>query len=164
MPGYVKKALVRFQKEGIAGCNSPIIYIPPVIGPGPQMVAPADDTYVDAATKTYVQEVTGVFLFYSRAVDPTMLTAVNKISSEQSKPTTATLKAIDRLLSYASRHPDASIVLRPSNMQLCAESDASYHSETKARSRAGGILYFGRNSDGSINVAMLQWWAWTGQG
>ena len=31
-------------------------------------------TPLDAATKTFIQEVSGVFLFYSRAVDPTMLT------------------------------------------------------------------------------------------
>ena len=157
MPGYVQKALVRFSKQNITGANSPLIYIPPVIGPGPQMTPednPADLEPVDAKTKTYVQEVTGVFLFYSRAVDPTMLTAVNKISMQQSQPTAATLKAIDRLFSYASRHPDAHIVIRPSNMQLQAQSDASYHSETKARSRAGGILYFGLCHDGSINGAV----------
>jgi hypothetical protein len=54
---------------------------------------------VNDTTKTFVQEVTGVFLFYSRAVDPTMLTAGNKISAEQSKPTKAILKEVDRLLS-----------------------------------------------------------------
>lgn len=68
---------------------------------------------VDQPTKTFVQEVTGVLLFYSRAVDPTMLIAVNKISSDQSKPTKATLDAVDRLLSYAERYPNATIVLRP---------------------------------------------------
>ena len=39
----------------------------------------------------------------------------------------------------------------PSDMQLCAQGDASYLSETKARSRAGGILYFGLTPHQSIN-------------
>jgi hypothetical protein len=84
-----------------------------------------------------------------------MLTAVNKISMQQAKPTEATLLAVDRLLSYAERYPTAEITIRPSNMKLCAQSDASYHSESGARSRAGGALYFGLNStDGSINGAI----------
>jgi len=157
MPGYVEKALKRFGKAEQQGAKSPLIYTPPPRGPEGQFTSTpsaASLEPVDAKTKTFVQEVTGVFLFYSRAVDPTMLTAVNKISMEQAKPTRATLKAVDRLLSYAARYPSATVVFRPSNMQLCGQSDASYISETEARSRAGGILHFGLNRDGSVNGAI----------
>ena len=157
MPGYVNKAIARFGKAKKPGAKSPLIYTPPQRGSQQQMVPelpPEALHYVDAATKTLVQEVTGVFLFYSRAVDPTMLSAVNKISTEQSKPTIATMAAVDRLLSYAERYPSATIVIRRSNMQLCVQSDASYLSERDARSRAGGILYFGLNTDGTINGAI----------
>ena len=157
MPGYVEKALKRFGTAEQLGAKSPLIYTPPLRGPEGQFTSTpsaASLHYVDAKTKTFVQEVTGVFLFYSRAVDPTMLTAVNKISMEQAKPTVATLKAIDRLLSYAARYPNATVVFKPSNMQLCGQSDASYISETGARSRAGGILHFGLNRDGSVNGAI----------
>ena len=119
--------------------------------PGPP---PGANELVDNTTKTFVQEVTGVLLFYSRAVDLTMLIAVNKISSDQSKPTKATMEAVDRLLSYAARYPNATIVLRPSNMQLQVQSVASYHSETNARSRACGILYFGINSEMAASMAL----------
>ena len=37
--------------------------------------------------KRFVQEVTGTFLFYARAVDGTMLTALNSLAVEQSNPT-----------------------------------------------------------------------------
>ena len=157
MPGYVHKAIVRFGHAKNPGAKSPLIYVPPLRGPEQQLVpdlSPESYKFVDAKTKTFVQEVTGVFLFYSRAVDPTMLTAVNKISSEQSNPTEATLKAVDRLLSYAERYPDATIIIKASNMQLCAQSDASYLSETKARSRAGGMLYFGLTAEGAVNGAI----------
>jgi hypothetical protein len=154
MPGYIEKALQRFGKAKQRGAKSPLLYIPPTLGQA-QQIAPeptADEaTLVDAQTKTFVQEVTGVFLFYSRAVDPTMLTAVNKISMQSAKPTHATLKAIDRLLSYAERYPNAITEIRPSNMQLCAQSDASYLSEYGARSRAGAVLYFGLTGDHAIN-------------
>jgi len=89
-----------------------LTYTPPQLGQTQQLVPQLTQdelTPVDAATKTFVQEVTGVFLFYSRAVDPTMLTAVNKISMQQAAPTQATLKAIDRLLSYAERYPNATV-------------------------------------------------------
>ena len=157
MPGYVQKAIIRFGKPKRSGAKSPLIYIPPQRGAEQQMVpeaSPAARQPVDAKTKTFIQEVTGVFLFYSRAVDPTMLTAVNRISSEQASPTQATLAAVDRLLSYAERYPNATIVIRPSDMKLCVQSDASYLNESNARSRAGGILYFGINKDGSINGAI----------
>ena len=157
MPGYVEKAIVRFGHAKQRGAKSPLVYTPPQYGQAQQMVpelTTEETTLVDAQTKKFVQEVTGVFLFYSRAVDPTMLTAVNKISLQQANPTQATLKAIDRLLSYAERYPDATIEIHASDMQLCAQSDASYLSEPNARSRAGAILYFGRTPDQAINGAI----------
>ena len=157
MPGYVEKALQRFGAAKQRGAKSPLIYTPPIRGEAQQLVPTLTEdelTPVDAKTKTFVQEVTGVFLFYSRAVDPTMLTAINKISMQQASPTRATLKAIDRLLSYAERYPDATIEIYPSDMQLHAQSDASYLSETSARSRAGGILYFGLTPNGAVNGAI----------
>ena len=154
MPGYIEKAIQRFGQAKQRGAKSPIIYEPPQYGQAQQYVTEptADEQQlVDAKTKTFVQEVIGVLLFYSRAVDPTMLMAVNKISTQTAKPTRATLKAIDRLLSYAERYPNATLEIRPSNMQLCAQSDASYLSEYNARSRAGALFYFGLNQEGVVN-------------
>ena len=72
---------------------------------------------------------------------------------EQANPTEKTLTMVDRLLSYAERFPNAHIILRPSDMHIRAHSDASYASESKARSRAGGIIFLGYNEDGSVNGA-----------
>lgn len=158
MPGYVEKAIKRFGSAKHMGARSPLTYIPPnygtKAGQAHPELPPEAHEYVNDTAKTFIQEATGVFLFYSRAVDPTMLTAVTKISSQQSKPTRATLQAVDRLLSYAERYPTAEVIIRASDMQLHAQSDASYHSESGARSRAGGILYFGTDTDGNINGAI----------
>ena len=157
MPGYVDKALQRFGRAERRGARSPLTYIPPVIGVRSQETRPLPPEAlepVDATKKTFIQEVTGVFLFYSRAVDPTILTALNKISIQQTNPTKATLRAVDRLLSYVETYPNAHIIITRSDMQLCVQSDASYHSETGARSRAGGIIYFGCTADGTINGAI----------
>jgi hypothetical protein len=48
-----------------------------------------------------------------------------------------------RLLQCAATWPDASITYNASNIQLRPFSDASHLSETKSRSRAGGVLYLG---------------------
>jgi hypothetical protein len=154
MPGYIDKAIQRFGQAKQRGAKSPIIYEPPQYGQAQQYVPELtkdEQQPVDAKTKTFVQEVIGVLLFYSRAVDPTLLMAVNKISTQSAKPTRATLKAIDRLLSYAEQYPTATLEIRPSDMQLCAQSDASYLSEHSARSRAGALFYFGLSHEGAIN-------------
>jgi hypothetical protein len=157
MPGYVNKAIERFRAQDIPEAKSPGIYIPPTYGQAAQTViepSEKDKKPLSAKQKTFIQEVVGVFLFYSRAVDPTMLTQINKISSEQANPTEATMTAVKRFLGYAKRFPNAEIVIHASNMQLCVQSDASYLSESKARSRSGGILYFGLTAEGTINGAI----------
>jgi hypothetical protein len=80
-----------------------------------------------------------------------MLTAVNKLASKQATPTKNVVAAAQRLLQYAARFPNATIQLRPSNMQLMCHSDASYLSELNSRSRAGGILFLGDAPNGAID-------------
>ena len=143
MPGYVDKALVRFDMTSAKGANSPAVYEPPDYGAKIQYDELEDDTPVDAATKTRIQQIVGVFLFYARAVDPTLLCAVNKLASKQATPTASTAQHATRILQYASRFPNAGIVIRASDMQLHCHSDASYLSEPRSRSRAGGLLFLG---------------------
>ena len=47
----------------------------------------------------------------------------------------------DRILQYAVKHPNATIILKASGMQF--KYYASYLSEANSRSRAGGILFLG---------------------
>jgi hypothetical protein len=70
-----------------------------------------------------------------------MLTIINKIGSMQAEPTRMVADMAQRFLLYAASWPDASIVFHASDMQLAAHSDASYLTESEARSRAGGILF-----------------------
>jgi len=72
-----------------------------------------------------------------------MLAAVNKVASEQARPTVAVEKAANRILQYAKKFPNATIVYKASDMQLRCHSDASYLSETRSRSRAGGFFFLG---------------------
>ena len=44
--------------------------------------------------KKYIQQVIGTFLYYSRAVDSTMLTTLSSIASTQAEPTEETMSNI----------------------------------------------------------------------
>jgi hypothetical protein len=152
MPGYVTNALTRFNKLNVKGANSPIVYTPPVYGAKSQTI-PADgppaSPLTDAHRKT-LQEIIGVFLYYARAVDPMMLPAVNKLGSRQATADSSIFKDTDRLFQYASRWRNAVTRIKPSDMQLYVHSDASYLSESKSRSRAGGFMYLGQCKTGGI--------------
>ena len=74
----------------------------------------------------YIQRVVGKFLYYARAIDNTMLHALNDIASVMSKGTTTTATAVQHLLDYARCNPDAEITYRASEMTLHTDSDAVY--------------------------------------
>jgi hypothetical protein len=90
---------------------------------------------------TRLQQIIGTLLYYSIAVDPTMLVALGTIAATQSKATTTTAQAVTQLLNYAATHPNATIRYHASDMILYAHSDASYLSAPQARSRAGGHFF-----------------------
>ena len=70
-----------------------------------------------------------------------MLVALGNLATEQSKPTKSLWDDITWFLNYAASHPDTKICFSASDMILHIASDRSYLSETKSRSRVGGILY-----------------------
>ena len=80
---------------------------------------------------------TGTFLYYARAVDPTMLVALSAIAADQADPTENTYEKTLYFLDYVATHPDAIITFKKSKMVLAIHSDASYLTEPKARSSAG---------------------------
>jgi hypothetical protein len=143
MPGYIEKALQRFQHtEPTRPQHSPHAWEPPSYGAKIQLTS---ETVVspplDKAGITRLQEVIGTLLYYARAVDSTMLVALGTLASAQTQGTEATAQAITQLLNYCATHPDATVRFNASDMFLHVHSDASYLSETKARSRSGGIFF-----------------------
>jgi hypothetical protein len=91
--------------------------------------------------KTRVQEVLGTLLYYARAVDNTMLTAIGKIATQQASAIKFTLRAVTQLLNYAATNLEAIVLFHASDMVLYVESNASYLSVSKARFRAVGYHY-----------------------
>ena len=115
------------------------------------MPPPDESALVSATELTFIQQVIGKFLYYARAVDCTMLTVLNKLSTTQTTKT-ATTKIMDKIiwfLDYAATHPDAKVRYHASGMVLHIQSDASYLSVKNAKSRVGGHFYLNaiRNSE-----------------
>ena len=67
------------------------------------------------------------------------------IASAQASATEDTLEKAKLFLDYAATNPDAIITYRASEMVLSVHSDASYLTESKARSRAGGHFVMSKN-------------------
>ena len=85
-----------------------------------------------------VQKVVGNSLYYARAINPTMLVALNTISVEQPISTEATSKAVTQLLNYVATHSEAITKYHESGMILHIHSYDSFLSEPVAKSRVGG--------------------------
>ena len=112
------------------------------------MTHPMDDSAkLSPQTIKHLQQIVGTFLFYSRAVDPTMLMALSIIATEQTQGTHTTKEKAEHFLTYATSHPNATIKFYNPNMILKIHSDASYLSEHQGRSRAGGHFYLGNQED-----------------
>jgi hypothetical protein len=139
MPEYVKKALERLGVFDAIKAKSPMVYEPPRYGQKVQF-ADDDNPEVDTNEETIkrLQQIVGIFLYYARAIDYSILTAITCISTRQSKITEQLQANVTRLLAYMKTYPDAKLIFKASKMELMIHSDASYLCETGARSRAGG--------------------------
>jgi hypothetical protein len=153
MPGYVEAALHRFQHSvPTKPQHSPYQATLPQYGAKVQYSdAPDTSPLLPKSAITRIQQVIGTFLFYARAVDTTMLTALSTLASEQASATTKTEAAIQQFLDYCATHPNATVRFVASDMILRVHSDASYLSERNARSRSGGHFYLG-NETGKPNI------------
>jgi len=153
MPGYISKALQRFGHERPRRLqNSPHPHVAPPYGAKAQYVEPDEiSTPLDKEGKKYIQAVTGTLLYYSRAVDPTMLVALNAIATQQASPTQKTLERVKQLLDYCASQEEAVITYHASNMILAIHSDAGYLNESKARSRAGGHFFLSSDAQNPPN-------------
>ena len=83
-------------------------------------------------------------MYYGRAVDNTILTAINDISAVQAQPTENTLQKIQMLLDYLNTYPNARVRFYASDMVLKVDSDAAYLVAPKAKSRIAGFFYCSR--------------------
>jgi hypothetical protein len=154
MPGYIKAALHKYQHPAPARPeHAPHTWNPPTYGAKTQFVK--DETISPALSDKDVnklQQLTGMLLYYARAVDPTLIMRINVLASEKSNATEVKADKVIKLLNYCNTHPETKIRYHASDMILHIHSDDSYLSEREARSRAGGFFYMG--SDTKTNTKL----------
>ena len=146
MPGYVKKALVQFQhiKEGGRKQHSPSPYEAPDYGKKCQMTNIDLTPTMTKEDKSGLQKTTGKFLYYGRAVDDTMLHALNCLSTRVNDGTERTKAALKHFLDYCHDNPDAVKLYVASDMILFIDSDASYLVKPMAKKSSRRILLPGK--------------------
>jgi hypothetical protein len=163
MPDYVEQALARFGHliPKILQ-HQPHKLTVPTYGATIQYAKDEDATkLLLKEEKKYIQQVLGTFLYYGRAVDSTMLTALSSIASTQAKPTKETMENIKLFLDYVASHQDAILIYQASDMVLIAHSNASYLSKPKAQSCARGHFFMSsditnpHNNGAVLNNAQL---------
>ena len=163
MPGYIEKALGQFNHpRPQRKQDQPYPHTPPKYGATTQYAeAPDDSPLLNEKDKKYIQQVTGKFQYYGRAVDPTLLTPLSALAAQQSNPTENTMKYCKQFLDYVASQEEAVLTYHASDMKLACHSDAGYLNERNARSRAGGHFFLSNNDtfpplNGSIlNIAQV---------
>ena len=119
LPGYIKKALQRFQHTPPPRPeHSPHPWQPPNYGK-PQTAPIPTTTPLTPTDRKWVQEFLGTFLYYARTIDPTMLPAISSISAAVSTSPISDIRSrINHFLNYASTHPNATLKYTASAMHL----------------------------------------------
>ena len=152
MPGYVKNALHKFQHPTPKKTqDNPYPAIAKQYGMKVQLTDPIDtSTPLPLHEVECLQQIIGTFLFYGCAVDPTILTALSELSSNQATATEATKRVCHQFLDYCASHPDGSINYHASDMVLKLHSDSSYLNAIRAHSRQGCHFDLGNKTDPDI--------------
>ena len=132
MPGYVQQTVNKFQyriKSPSKATDAPHPY-KATKKQGLPMTPPRDNgAKLSPQAIKHIQQIVGTFLFYSRVVDPTMLTALSIIATEQTQGTKTTKDKAEHFLTYTAMHPNATIKFYKSDMILKIHCDASHLSE-----------------------------------
>ena len=95
---------------------------------------------LSAADTKYIQQVVGTFLYYGRALDYTMLSAINTIATQQAMPTQLTMQRAQQLLDYAYTYAKVFVRFYASDMQLEVDSDAAFLVLPNSKSRIDGYF------------------------
>eukprot|EP00970_Alexandrium_tamarense_P017799 scaffold11398_cov137-Alexandrium_tamarense.AAC.1 len=145
MPGYIKNALQRYNHEPPdKQQHCPYPPQPKKYGSDAQEPKPIDTSPIlDKDGITRIQQIVGTISYYARAVDITILTALNTIGAEQAQATQNTALTTKQLLDYLATHPDTTIRYYASDMIMNVHSNAAYLVASGARSRAAGHFFLG---------------------
>ena len=154
MPDYIAKTLHCFQHtmplhpQNVLHCHEPI-----KCGTKAQ-TAPVDTSNPLSPEKIkQVQKIVGTLLYYSCAVDPTMVVALSSIAARQADGTEDVLLKCQQHLDYVASHLNATIFFLASNMVCTVHLDASYLSEFGGKGSAGGYYFLANKQMTSVMLS-----------
>ena len=120
MPGYIQKKLQKYKHHQPSKPQyAPYPTAPRKYGAESQELLPQDTA--PPATKeeiTHTKKIVGIILYYSRAVDLTVLVDLSAITSYLAKATKTTLKNVHQVLDYLAKNIDTKIIFHASDMVL----------------------------------------------
>ena len=120
MPNYVTKALQKFQHP-TPKCAQYALHqwMRPNYGATKKLATPLDTSPpIPEEWKRRIQQIIRTFLYYARAVDFTMLPALNILADQQPSPTKNAEAAITHFLDYAATNMSAIIQYKAIDMIL----------------------------------------------
>jgi hypothetical protein len=140
MPNYIPAMMHKFQHATPnKHQGAPHTWTTPSYGAKVQYATVKDNSPILPASQIMtIQQKVGTLLYYAVSVDLFMLAALVTIASLQAEATQPTKNECSWLMDYATSNPLSIIRYHASNMVLYVHSDASYLSETEARSRGAG--------------------------
>ncbi len=143
LPGYLDKLFLKFKYVAPSTKqNSPHPHAIPQYGAKTQYAESQDESpLLNKEDTKHVQAVMETFLYYARAVDSTILTALSSLATKQAKPTQITMEKVNQLLDYCASQEEAIITYNKSKMILVIHSDAEYCNKKTLRSQAGGHFF-----------------------
>jgi hypothetical protein len=110
IPGCIFNVRSKFQRDNPKHPqDTPSRYATPVYGTNTQYTTRDETPPLTAKQCINIQKLTGLVLYCTRAVDPTVIMPLNDIATEQTKATEKTQAATHQLLDYLVTHPDAII-------------------------------------------------------
>eukprot|EP00957_Ditylum_brightwellii_P074109 5631604-Ditylum_brightwellii.AAC.1 len=137
MPGYIAKARTKYGHTLPKRLqHAPHKHVPIKYGTKTQWVEEDLTELLKQIEIKQIQDIVGTLLYYSQAVDPTLAAALSTITSQLATVTKQMEEACHQLLDYVATHPNAAVCFMSSDMILAVHLNASYLSESKARSRA----------------------------
>ena len=155
MPNYIPALLQLHRPRGVRMASSPSVYVPPHYGSSAPQMSPQDSSQpASLEQQKELREVIGSLMYYARILDHTLLPTVTYLACFQAAPTLDTMAAMERLLGYCAKHPNASQVIHPSPMLLTVFSDASFLNRPNSGSTIGGIHTLSDHSPGKLNASV----------
>ena len=125
--GYIEKGILQFQHTlPKQHHHAPSRYTPPNYGAKQQMTKIDNTPPMTPSQIKLLEKVTGKFLYIARALDDTMLHAVNELVTSKSDGIQETVADIAYFLDFCACNPNPVKLYRASDMILHIHSDAAY--------------------------------------